>query len=138
MPKLIKTHGQKTGHNAPDNTKLEIMFNLIGHKFVCKHCYILCLWCSWTNRVSMMLKLLSRTNDRSCRIAKNPKVMVSLCNLDVSTNDLFNIRYFSFSSLCWQCGWCNRALIEDDGCHCCCDAANTAQAARVDRPTELT
>ena len=58
-------------------------------KFVYKHCYILTLWClacrksPWTNRVSMMLKLLSRTNDRSCGIAKNPKVMVSVHNLNV-------------------------------------------------------
>ena len=35
--------------------------------------------------------------------------------------------YFSLRR--WQCGWCNRALIEDDGCRCCCDDTNTAQAA---------
>ena len=29
------------------------------------------------------VKLLSRTNDSSCGIAKNPKVMVSVHNLDV-------------------------------------------------------
>ena len=77
------------------------MFNLIEHidsvnhvqvmsELFCKHSYILSLWClvcrtnPWTNRVSMMLKLVSRSNDHGCQIAKkNVKVMVSMSNLDV-------------------------------------------------------
>ena len=87
--------------------------------------------------VSTMLKLVSRSNDPSCQIAKNTKMRVSMRNLDLLNkwspasslrlckHQVFGIIFFFYIFLVASVAVSVTPLIEHDGCHCCF-AANTA------------